>query len=53
MALMGLVGSDTVRRPLLSLDTEARAALAVTLRSLGLVETGGGRIVETRPEAVA
>ncbi|HEX7345610.1 MAG TPA: 4-hydroxy-tetrahydrodipicolinate synthase [Candidatus Limnocylindrales bacterium] len=53
MALMGLISSDVVRRPLLSLDADARSALAVTLRSLGLVETGGGRIVETRPEAVA
>jgi 4-hydroxy-tetrahydrodipicolinate synthase len=53
MALMGLIGSDAVRRPLLPLDAEARAAMAVTLRSLGLVETRGGRIVEPRREAVA
>lgn len=53
MALMGLIGSDAVRRPLLPLDAEARAALAVTLRTLGLVETRGGRIVEPRREAVA
>ena len=53
MTLMGLLESDAVRRPLLPLDTEARSALALTLRSLGLVEARGGRIVETRREAVA
>jgi 4-hydroxy-tetrahydrodipicolinate synthase len=53
MALMGLMDSDAVRRPLLALDAEARAAMAVTLRTLGLVETRGGRIVEPRREAVA
>ena len=53
MALMGLIESDAVRRPLLPLDAEARAALAVTLRTLGLVETRGGRIVEPQREAVA
>ena len=53
MSLMGLIGSDAVRRPLLPLDAEARAAMAVTLRGLGLVETRGGRIVEPRREAVA
>jgi 4-hydroxy-tetrahydrodipicolinate synthase len=44
MQLMGLLGSDAVRGPLLTLDPEGRAAMAVTLRSLGLLETGGGRI---------
>lgn len=53
MALMGLLDGDAVRRPLLPLDAEARAALAVTLRSLGLVEARGGRILETAREAVA
>ena len=53
MALMGLIHSDAVRRPLLSLDAESRAAMTVTLRSLGLVEARGGRIVEPRREAVA
>lgn len=53
MALMGLLGSDAVRRPLLPLDADARSALGVTLRSLGLVEARGGRIVQTRSEAVA
>jgi hypothetical protein len=37
----------------LPLDADARSALGVTLRSLGLVEARGGRIVETRSEAVA
>ena len=53
MTLMGLLDGDAVRSPLLPLDAEARAALAVTLRSLGLVEARGGRILETAREAVA
>jgi 4-hydroxy-tetrahydrodipicolinate synthase len=53
MTLMGLLDGDAVRAPLLPLDAEARAALAVTLRSLGLVEARGGRVVEARREAVA
>ncbi|HET8786802.1 MAG TPA: 4-hydroxy-tetrahydrodipicolinate synthase [Candidatus Limnocylindrales bacterium] len=53
MALMGLIASDAVRRPLLPLEAEARAALSATLRSLGLLETGGGRIIDTHHEAVA
>jgi 4-hydroxy-tetrahydrodipicolinate synthase len=55
LALMGLLESDAVRAPLLSLDADGRAAMAVTLRDLGLVEAGGGRIVaRTRTrEAVA
>jgi 4-hydroxy-tetrahydrodipicolinate synthase len=53
MALMGLLNDDAVRAPLLPLDPDARAALAVTLRSLGLVETHGGRVVEARQQAVA
>jgi 4-hydroxy-tetrahydrodipicolinate synthase len=53
MALMGLLDSDAVRRPLLALETDALAALRTTLRSLGLVEARGGRFVEPRPEAVA
>lgn len=53
MTLMGLLDGDAVRSPLLPLDGEARAALAVTLRSLGLVEARGGRILETAREAVA
>jgi 4-hydroxy-tetrahydrodipicolinate synthase len=53
MALMGLLDGDAVRAPLLPLDADARAALAVTLRSLGLVEARGGRVVEPSREAVA
>ena len=53
MALMGLLDGDAVRAPLLPLDVDARAAMAVTLRSLGLVEARGGRVVEARREAVA
>ena len=52
---MGLLDSDMVRAPLLPIDADGRAAMAVTLRRLGLVEAGGGRIapqLATR-EAVA
>ncbi len=55
LALMGLLESDMVRAPLLPIDPDGRAAMAVILRGLGLLETGGGRIVN-RPasrEAVA
>ena len=44
LVLMGLLETDAVRGPLLPLDPEGRAAMAVTLRALGLLETGGGRI---------
>jgi len=53
MTLMGLLDGDAVRAPLLPLDPDSRAALAVTLRSLGLVDARGGRVVEARQEAVA
>ena len=55
LVLMGLLETDMVRRPLLPLDPDGRAAMAVTLRGLGLLETGGGRIVtrSTSREAVA
>lgn len=53
MAMMGLIESDAVRRPLLPLAPDARSTMAATLRSLGLVETRGGRIVEPSREAVA
>jgi 4-hydroxy-tetrahydrodipicolinate synthase len=53
MALMGLLDGDAVRPPLLPLDPDGRAALAVTLRSLGLVEARGGRIFDAAREAVA
>jgi 4-hydroxy-tetrahydrodipicolinate synthase len=55
LVLMGLLESDMVRAPLLPLDPDGRAAMAVTLRGLGLLETGGGRIGTRTPsrEAVA
>ncbi len=46
LELMGLLETDAVRRPLLPLTAESRAGLAVTLRSLGLVDAAGGRIQE-------
>ncbi len=55
LVLMGLLDSDAVRAPLLPLEPDGRAAMAVTLRGLGLLETGGGRIAPQRAsrEAVA
>jgi 4-hydroxy-tetrahydrodipicolinate synthase len=56
LVLMGLLETDAVRAPLLPLDPDARAAMAVTLRSLGLTEAAGGRIstrVAATREAVA
>src|SRR6476646_4287581 len=56
LVLMGLLDTDTVRGPLLPLDADGRAAMAVTLRSLGLTEATGGRISTQVPatrEAVA
>jgi 4-hydroxy-tetrahydrodipicolinate synthase len=55
LALMGLLDSDMVRAPLLPIDPDGRAAMTVTLRGLGLLETGGGRITNRSAsrEAVA
>jgi 4-hydroxy-tetrahydrodipicolinate synthase len=55
LALMGLLETDMVRAPLLPIDPDGRAAMAVVLRGLGLLETGGGRILDASPsrEAVA
>jgi 4-hydroxy-tetrahydrodipicolinate synthase len=57
LRLMGLLGSDMVRAPLLPLEETGLAAMAATLRGLGLVEAGGGRMAgdERTParEAVA
>jgi 4-hydroxy-tetrahydrodipicolinate synthase len=54
MTLMGLLEEPAVRAPLLTLDPDALAAMAVTLRTLGLVERSGGRMVATPArEAVA
>jgi 4-hydroxy-tetrahydrodipicolinate synthase len=44
LALMGILETDALRRPLLPLDDAPRAALAETLRTLGLVDAAGGRI---------
>ena len=40
LRLMGLLETDMVRAPLLPLDPDGRAAMAATLRDLGLVEAG-------------
>jgi 4-hydroxy-tetrahydrodipicolinate synthase len=53
LALMGVLERDVVRPPLLSLDDGPRARLAQLLRGLGLVESPGGRIATTFPEAAA
>jgi 4-hydroxy-tetrahydrodipicolinate synthase len=54
MTLMGLLEEPGVRAPLLTLDPDSLAALAVTLRTLGLVERSGGRMVAAPArEAVA
>jgi 4-hydroxy-tetrahydrodipicolinate synthase len=44
LELMGLLATDAVRPPLLPLADDARAALAGTLFTLGLVEAAGGRM---------
>ena len=53
LVAMGLLDSDAVRAPLLTLDDEPRAALASLLRRLGVVEPSGGRIETQEREAVA
>lgn len=53
LALMGLLGTDAVRLPLLPLDVAPRAALADLLRQLGLVEGGGGRMATLTSNAAA
>jgi len=53
LALMGLLESDAVRAPLLPMDPDGRASMAVTLRMLGLVEATGGRIGVAARAAVA
>jgi len=54
LALMGLLETDMVRAPLLPIDPDGRAAMAVTLRGLGLLESTGGRIApRATREAVA
>jgi 4-hydroxy-tetrahydrodipicolinate synthase len=54
LMLMGLLETDRVRGPLLSIDPQGRAELAVLLRGLGLLESTGGRIAPRHArEAVA
>jgi 4-hydroxy-tetrahydrodipicolinate synthase len=50
---MGLLDNDTVRAPLLTLESEPRAALASLLRGMGVVESAGGRIDTADRAAVA
>ncbi|MBA2300785.1 MAG: 4-hydroxy-tetrahydrodipicolinate synthase [Chloroflexi bacterium] len=53
LVAMGLLDSDAVRSPLLTLEREPRAALAGLLRGLGVVESVGGRIEAADRAAVA
>ena len=53
LALMGLLETDMVRAPLLTLDQSARDRLAAVLGAAGLIEADGGRIVAPEREAVA
>jgi 4-hydroxy-tetrahydrodipicolinate synthase len=53
LVAMGLLDDDAVRAPLLTLEPEAREALGALLRSLGVVESAGGRIGSVEREAVA
>jgi 4-hydroxy-tetrahydrodipicolinate synthase len=57
LAMMGLIGSDAVRRPLLPLEDEPREAMGRLLRSLGLVAPPAGRsarpLATSTDEAVA
>ena len=53
LALMGLLESDMVRAPLLPLEAAGVAAMASTLRGLGLVEATGGRIAQRTDEREA
>jgi 4-hydroxy-tetrahydrodipicolinate synthase len=53
LALMGRLDDDAARGPLLPLEPAASGQLAGTLRGLGLVSSGGGRISTTNRAAVA
>ena len=53
LALMGLLATDAVRAPLLTLDEPARSRLEALLRECGLVEAAGGRIAVREQGAVA
>jgi 4-hydroxy-tetrahydrodipicolinate synthase len=50
---MGLLESDAVRAPLLTLEPDPRADLTELLRGLGLVDLGGGRIEDAAEAEVA
>jgi hypothetical protein len=50
---MGLLATDAVRAPLLTLDEPARGRLEALLRECGLVEAAGGRIAVREQGAVA
>jgi dihydrodipicolinate synthase/N-acetylneuraminate lyase len=47
LVAMGLLESDSVRAPLLTLEPEPREALVNLLRGLGIVELAGGRMSAT------
>jgi 4-hydroxy-tetrahydrodipicolinate synthase len=53
LTLMGLLETDTVRAPLLSMEDPARELVAGVLRGSGLIEADGGRIATIEREAVA
>ena len=53
LTAMGLLESDAVRAPLLTLEPRPRADLTDLLRLLGLVDLGGGRIEDTAEAEVA
>jgi 4-hydroxy-tetrahydrodipicolinate synthase len=50
LRLMGLIGSDMVRAPLLPMDEAGVATMDALLRDLGLVEAAGGRIATDEPD---
>jgi 4-hydroxy-tetrahydrodipicolinate synthase len=51
LVAMGLLDSDAVRAPLLTLEPQPRAALVGLMQRLGIVEVIGGRIHETVGQA--
>lgn len=53
LALMGLLPTDRLRAPLLSLDVVARDRLAGVVRELGLVELVGGRVRDAATPSLA
>jgi len=53
LTLMGLLATDRLRAPLLPLEDVARGRLAETLRSLGLLDLGGGRVADRAASRLA